>query len=804
MIQLRLLGNVALTGPTGEELSAVLRQPKRLALLAYLAVASPRGFHRRDTLLALFWPERDAEHARAALSHGLYTLRRALGEGVIVSRGDEEVGIDPERCCCDAVALEEAVDAGRFEEAVELYRGQLLAGFHLSNAPEFDRWLEEHGARVLEQVTRAAWTLADQQEAMGHLPVAARWARHAVRLSPYEESGVRRLMTLLERTGNRAEAVHEYERFARHLASDLEVEPSTETVALIEGIRAGRGSGGTAETPPRLAPEAPATDGLPPEVTATPPVRVVQPGIQPRRGLVAGLALLVIAGWALWVPPGGDAPEIRRLAVLPLANLTGDPQRDFFVAGLHDALVTELSRISELTVISRQSTLRYRGSHQPVPAIARELGVDALLEGSVNVEGDSVRITAQLVRAKPEERVWADTYRVALRNALALQSEVAGAVARVIHARATPGVEARLAARPPVSTEAQEAYLKGLYHLERQAITMELSRVERQQTLDSAIAYLERAVALAPGWATAHAKLARAYHWVASSSRARARILRGAQGETGRTGSPAYSDLAAKFYPKAKASALRALELDESEPVAHAALGFVLFNHEWDWVGAEREIQRALALDPNSGQWTYALYLVAAGRYEEALAHYKLAEERYPLSPLVKVQLAETYSCAGRHDEAIAELEELQARLGDAPDWLRATLGKEYLAKSMHTEAITELEQAVALSDSEPGYVASLADVLARAGRVAEARKLLSWLEERSGHWWAPQLYIALGDTARAVAMVQTAFEERPDDLVFLRCFPAYPALRGHPRVQEIVRRINFPPDEPQTGIVVR
>jgi tetratricopeptide (TPR) repeat protein len=441
-----------------------------------------------------------------------------------------------------------------------------------------------------------------------------------------------------------------------------------------------------------------------------------------------------------------------------------------------------------------------------VPAIARELGVDALLEGSVFLGGDSVRITVKLIRASPEEHVWADTYRGALQDALALQGEVARAITRAIHTRTRPGVKARLAAQSTVSPEAQEAYLKGLYHLERQALTMGLSQIERLEMFDSAIAYLERAVALAPGWARAHAKLARAYHWVASSSASalRARFLRGARGETGRAGSRVYSDLQAKFYLKSKASALRALELDENEPVAHAALGFVLFNHEWDWVGAEREIQRALALDPNSGQWAYALYLVAAGRHEEAVAHYKLAEERNPVSQMLKVQLARTYSCAGRHDEAIAELEDLQTRLGGAPDWLRATLGEEYLAKSMHAEAIGELEQAVALSDSEPGYVASLADVHARAGRVADARKLLSWLEDRPGSWWAPQLYIALGDTARAVAMVQTAFEESPDDLVFLRCHPVYPALGRHPRIQEIVRRIGFPRDTRQPGIVVR
>ena len=189
MIELRLLSSLSLTDPGREELPAILRQPKRLALLAYLAVATPRGFHRRDTLLALFWPERDAEHARAALSDALYALRRALGDGVILRRGDEEVGLAPDRFWCDAVALLEAVGAGRLEEAVGLYRGEFLAGFHLSGAAEFDRWLEEQRTHVRDRVTQAGWALADREAARGGLPEAARWARQAVALHPIRRAG---------------------------------------------------------------------------------------------------------------------------------------------------------------------------------------------------------------------------------------------------------------------------------------------------------------------------------------------------------------------------------------------------------------------------------------------------------------------------------------------------------------------------------------------------------------------------------------------------------------------------------------
>jgi TolB-like protein/Flp pilus assembly protein TadD len=484
--------------------------------------------------------------------------------------------------------------------------------------------------------------------------------------------------------------------------------------------------------------------------------------------VVATVAGLVTAGWAIRSQLRRETPEIRRLAVLPLANLTGDERQEYFVAGMHEALVTELSQIPELTVISRQSTVQYQGTDRPVPAIARELGVDALLEGSVFRAEDSVRITVQLIRADPEGHMWAGTYRGALRNAIALQGEVARAVGHAIHARAAPE-RARLAA-PPVRPEAQEAYLQGLYHLERQ-MTMELTRSDRLEALRTAVANLENAVSLAPEWAAAHAKLARAYHWIASS----------------------YEELAAEFYPKSKTAALRALELDPNEAQAHASLGFVLFNHEWDFEGAERSIKQALALDPNSHQWIYAMFLVAAGRSDEAAAHYQLAQERNPLSPLLKFQLAYAYSCAGRYDEAIAELEELQARGGDSPDWLRAGFGEIYLRKSMYPEAITALETAVTLSDSQPSFVSLLAHGYARAGRVGDAQRLVLWLEQRPGRWYAPQVYTALGDTGRAIAMVQSAFEQHSTNILYLRCAPAYPALRNKPQIREIVRRMGVP-----------
>ena len=794
MIDLRTLGALELTSADSNAAGSVLAQPRRAALLCYLALALPRGFHRRDTLFALFWHEYDAEQARHALRQSVYFLRRALGPKTIVSRGDGELGLAPDQVSCDVWALEAAVNQGRPADALALYQGEPLAGFHISDAPDFERWLDQERGRLRQLAMEAAWALAAEREREGDAAGAGEAARRAMAFSPTDETAVRRLILLLERVGDRAAAVRAYEAFAWKLEGEYELEPSAETRALVARIRAEPGERQIA-TPDHLSGLSPAAGngnskaGLRVARSSTSPLLgaaaplpadgewVVTAWLRRARAswkrvgiLVATLAALMAAAWAIRNQLRPATPEIRRLAVLPLANLTGDERQEYFVDGMHEALVTELSQIPELTVISRQSTVQYQGTDRAVPVIARELGVDALLEGSVFRAEDSVRITVQLIRADPEGHMWAGTYHGALRSAIALQGEVARAVGRAIHARAAPEPHARLAASS-VRPEAQEAYLQGLYHLERQMVAMELTRSDRLEVLRTAVANLENAVALAPEWAAAHAKLARAYHWIASN----------------------YEELAPEFYPKSKTAALRALELDPNEAQAHASLGFVLFNHEWDWEGAERSIQRALALDPNSHQWIYARFLVAVGRYDKAATHYQRAQERNPLSPILKHQLAHAYSCAGRHDEAIAELEELQVRMGDTPDWLRAAFGGEYLTKSMYPEAIAALESAVTMSDSNPWFVAQLAHGYARVGRVGDARRLVVWLEQRAGRWYAPQLYVALGDTGRAIAMIQAAFEQRSGSILYLRCTTAYPALRNKPQIREIVRRIGVP-----------
>src|SRR5881628_1475156 len=237
VIELRLFGGLDLRRSDGRELDSILTQPKRVALLAFLATATPYRLHRRDTLLGLFWPELDQEHARAALRQALHGLRQGLGADVLTSRGDEEVSVDEQRLSCDVRAFHQALEAEDWTRALELFRGGLLEGFFLSDTPEFERWLEEERGHLRDRACQAAWTLAQRARVEGDAALAAQWARRAASLLPDDEEMVRRLIAFLDEMGDRVGAMRVYEEFAGRAASEYQVDPAVETKALIALVR---------------------------------------------------------------------------------------------------------------------------------------------------------------------------------------------------------------------------------------------------------------------------------------------------------------------------------------------------------------------------------------------------------------------------------------------------------------------------------------------------------------------------------------------------------------------------------------
>jgi DNA-binding SARP family transcriptional activator/TolB-like protein len=809
MLQLGLFGGVSLEGGRSA-LSGKAAQRHRIALLALLAVAHPRALSR-DKLVGYLWPESDARHARNLLSQAVHVLRRALGTDAILSTGDE-LRLNPDVITSDVWQFQEALAGADHERAVALYAGPLLDGFFLPDSAEFERWLDFERDRLRALFLQALRSRVEATDNAGDPAGKVAWLRRLAAEEPYNSGVTLLLMNALQAAGDRAGAIRQAEAHAALLRQEFDAEPTPEVVELTERIRAGTGA---SQAPPAAATDpapraerrdpprprarwAPGGSGLAdgragesgpprPPLDAAPAGPGPQ-GLSRRASALAGIVLfLALAGLVSFAARGRSAPtEIRRVAVLPMANLTGDPEQDYFAAGLHDALISELAQIGALTVYSRQSVLRYQGSELPLPVIARELGVDAIVEGSVYTSGDSVRIIVQLVRAEPEEHVWAGSRHGPLSQALAFQGEVARDIARSIRAQVAPDLDARLTRGRTVEPAAQRAYLRGSYHLEQASYGQRMPEPDRLEELQTAIRYLEEAVTLDPGWATAHGKLALAYHWLASGYRGR------------------FQD---EFYPKSKAAALRALELDETESQAHASLGFVLYSYEWDWAGAERALRRALELDPNSHDYTYALFLQAAGRHDEAIRHFHRAEERTPLAEVLKMQIAAAYACAGRHDEAIAQARELNARVarsgrqgivGDSL-WFLDFVARQLSSMGRHDEAIAATEELGRL-DAEAGE-AALALAYARAGRRDEARVLADRIETRvvqaGGVWNPAHLYAALGDTERALDMVERSGPARPV-LAQIRCSLTYQLLQHEPRMRAIIRPVGFPAGPPR------
>ncbi len=484
--------------------------------------------------------------------------------------------------------------------------------------------------------------------------------------------------------------------------------------------------------------------------------------------LVAVLVGLNVGGLRERLLGGAAQGQVTSLAVLPLQNLMGDTGQDYFVEGMHEALITDLSKIAALKVISRTSVMRYKETEKPIPEIARELGVDAVIEGSVLRAGNQVRVTAQLIEAATDRHLWAESYERDLRDVLALQSEVARAIATEIKIAVTPKEEARLASTRPVNPEAYEAYLKGGYF-----------QKPTEESLKKSIEYFHQAISIDPNYAPVYARLALSHTLLAAFDFA--------------------PDI--EHYPKARIAALKALEIDDTVAEAHTALGYVKYRFDWDWTGAEREFRRAIELDPNSvvAHLGYAYYLDFMGRREEALAEMKRVRALDPVSlKIIRSDVGWFLYNTHQYDQAIAAFQRSSELDPDFPV-AHMGIGLAYIQKRMYEEAIAELQEAVALGTvgGPSTYTAMLAYAYAVSGRKAEARKILNELKQQMKQrhvspFNIAEIHTGLGEKDRAFEWLEKAFEERDEDLIFIRD-PILDPLRPDPRFQSLLRRLNFP-----------
>ena len=410
MIELRLLGGLNLRRDDGRELESVLTQPKRIALLAYLAVASPHRFHRRDILLGLFWPELDQDHARAALRQALLGLRQALGPVTLTGRGDEEVGLDQAGVWCDARAFDERLSAGDTERALELYRGDFLEGFFLSGADEFERWVEEQRTRLRQAAARAAGAVIERCEAAGDIATAAEWARRAAGLMPLDEGVVQRLIALLDRLGDRVGAVGVYERFAARIANEFEVKPAPETMALISTVRTRDAARVLPERLPTVAggAEIPAARGVPTAPKSPSGRRAARRVVWSSAAIAVAVAL---AAGALYVR-SNPVPELRadRVVVATFANQTGDTALDRLGELAADWISRGLSETG-LVEVADPGAKPPKGAGvapnaaEAVRGLAVATGSEVAVWGTFFRSGDSLEFAANITDERRRELV---------------------------------------------------------------------------------------------------------------------------------------------------------------------------------------------------------------------------------------------------------------------------------------------------------------------------------------------------------------------------------------------------------------
>jgi TolB-like protein/class 3 adenylate cyclase len=477
---------------------------------------------------------------------------------------------------------------------------------------------------------------------------------------------------------------------------------------------------------------------------------------------VAAAALVAAAIFAAWrlLPPGASPGPIRSLAVLPLENLSGDPAQEYFADGMTETLIGDLGKIGALKVISRTSVMQYKGARKPLREIAAELGVDALLEGTVIREGDRVRVTAQLIDGRTDHHLWAERYDRELRGILELQSDVARAVAREVELELSPGESARLAHRRPVDPAAHDAFLKGLYHFGRYT----------PESVRSALESFERATELDPGYASAHAYLGLAWHQLADAFNAAPPL---------------------EAMPKAKATALRALELDAESAEAHSVLGAVSLFFDWDWPASTRHFQRALELSPSAPMLGYPVNLVTRGREDEAIAEGRRAVAVDPLSLPVRTSLAVALFLARRYNEALAESGKV---LEMDSTYRRAHFD---LASSLHAlgryeEGIGAFERAGTIG---PEMASALHGALSREGPGGYYREWLRIAPDVPAmtHVGLALVYAQLGERDEAFAELERAYTSREGSLVYLRTYFWFDPIRDDPRFDELVRRVGIP-----------
>jgi TolB-like protein/Flp pilus assembly protein TadD len=703
MVKLYILGPPKLLTDDGKLEHSFLSGPKRLALLTYLLLARPQGFKRRDSLLPLFWPQSDQKSARNALSNLLYHMRKSLGKEIIINRGKEEVKLG--EMWCDAEKFEEHFKHARYEEAYELYRGNLLEGLHVPDASnDFNQWLDQTRERLRRRYKETLEELAEKAEERGEPGVAAKWWHKCSREAVYEKRIVRRLMIALTANNQKTEAMETGRLFAREMQEELGVE---------EGELLGE-----------------LTDGLEEKAEK----------LRKRRS--------------------GDRENrlnSRTIAVIPFENLNSSGEITALATGIHNDLLTKLSKISSLNVIARTSVLRYLNQSIPISEIASELGVGTIVEGSVQNTADRVRLNIQLTDARNEQLLWAETFDRELKSEgfFEIQSELAEKIIETLRARYTVEEKERIEEKHTRNLAAYHLYAQGRTHLaQRTELGIQKAFQYFQKSIDEDSKY-------APAWAGLAETVALIQYY----------------------GYPVEEDL-----PDAVAAIEKALNLNPELAEAHASMGIV---HACNRRGPDaiRELKHAVSLQSSYAEahnWLGWMYMMT-GEMDKAIEPAERALELDPMAPYVRVYLGEIYMAGGRYEMALEQVKSARQMQPEfALNHLMEGLALYHLGR--FSEALFALEESLMLSrpDGTPSKTeiqCVLGLTYAAAGNETEFQKLHHSLENSNDQFSAGMMEAVLGNTEKALVRFEAVGEWGYFSTAYLRYF--FPDILGPIRAND-------------------
>lgn len=771
MYTLRMLGGIGLSDAEGREVDALLRQPKHIGLLAFLAMPRPGTWHRRDALLLTFWPELDQSRARMALRSALHTVRRHLAEGSIRNRGDDEVSIDPALLSTDVAAMVTDFDAGRYPQALENYHGTFLPALYISDAEGFEKWLQQERSRLNGMARKSAAMVAETREKEGDFSGAIDVAKLGAELDPDDEVAARRWIALLDRIGDRTQAFAVYERFRSHVAEEFGTRPSAETLALVESVRTRRlppqrgGGRDDEEAATRSEDAGPVHE----QIESVPPVPAhATTKKAPRsKAIMAAISVVIIAllGIAALWPRGERSAAVapaKRLVVMPVDNETGDPDLAYVGAGLADGVARRLQSIGGMSVRSGASADWPEHARHDFKTIATKFGTTVLLRTTISRVGDSLEASTFVVDAASmaEKKIATRRFTTAgLRNA---ESELAAAVAGALFRVPIPAIP-RLPDRV-IDPESYRLTLEGWQQL----------LVVRNET--AAQRLFAEATTIDPLNARAWSGLSSV--WSAATVADQVPFDEG--------------------YDHATAAADRALALDSLQGTAWANLGILRAMRSRSLNAGLEAMRRAIQAEPANPE----IFLVQSSLYrtawqwDQARDAIRVARQLDPLTPYYIDREATIEICAGRPGDA---LKLYRGELELNPDKLaRRGVTRSLALLGRFDEAIASWREEALAGHDRPLY-----DALGRAQGEAgywslkhiEGRKRLARLEkDKERRWIAPmetmRARFAAGDLEGGFEALARAERDRAVALYRVGCMPDVDEVRKTPRFEAVVARV--------------